>query len=194
MGRGLADVEHGFARRGAAGRSSQRSSALPPTCPSCCETASDVRYQQARQEAPQRALGGSPGGRPRPAGWTASPARSSDRVRAAGRPARPARRTWHGDLPGTREMLASSCSGLGLPCLSRHRRTSACKPISADKVVIGCPIARTVRQATGSSIQTGISWKRVTGTSTSEQRAAVPVARSITSCRRTVRPVQGCQA
>lgn len=72
--------------------------------------------------------------------------------------------------------------------------SSACKLLSADNAATGCPVARTVPHATGSSIQTGISWRRVTGASTSEQRAAAPVARAMTSSRRTGRPAQGCQA
>lgn len=72
--------------------------------------------------------------------------------------------------------------------------SSACKLLSADNAAIGCPVARTVPHTTGSSIQTGISCKRVTGASTSEQRTAVPVARTMTSSMRTVRPAQGCQA
>ena len=47
--------------------------------------------------------------------WPARQAEFELRVR----PARPARRTWHGDLPGTREMLALPCSGLGLPASRR---------------------------------------------------------------------------
>jgi hypothetical protein len=72
--------------------------------------------------------------------------------------------------------------------------SSACKLLSADNAATGCPVARTVPHATGSSIQTGISCRRVTGASTSEQRAAAPVARAMTSSRRTERPAQGCQA
>ena len=85
------------------------------------------------------------------------------------RPARPVRRTWHGDLPETREMLAPPCSGLDArACAASASR--ACKAVSADKAATGCPVARIVRQATGSSIQTGISWRRVRGAST--RRAA----------------------
>ncbi|AWB25913.1 hypothetical protein DA075_34485 [Methylobacterium currus] len=59
--------------------------------------------------------------------------------------------------------------------------------MSADKAATGCAAARVAPHATGSSIQTGISCKRAMGASASVQRAAVPVARSITSWTRTAR-------
>ena len=43
--------------------------------------------------------------------------------------------------PKTREMLALLLSGLG-PCLSPHRRSRACKLLSADKAATGCAVAR----------------------------------------------------
>ena len=64
--------------------------------------------------------------------------------------------------------------------------------MSAAKAATGCAAARVALHATGSSIQTGISCERVTGASASVQRIAVPVARSITSWMRTVRPAHGC--
>ena len=69
----------------------------------------------------------------------------------------------------------------------------ACKAASADSAATGCTVARTVRHAMGSSIHIGISGTRLTCASRRAQRAAAPLARSITSWTRTARPAQGCQ-
>ena len=79
-----------------------------------------------------------------------------------------------------REMLSSP---LATPPMARaHRvRSRARNAASADSAAAGCAVARAVRQDAASSIQTGISCSAHDAASTRLQRAAAPVARSITS-------------
>ena len=66
--------------------------------------------------------------------------------------------------------------------------------VSPDRAATGSADGYIDRHAAASSIQTGTSWRRITGAPTRLQRAAAPVVLSITSWTQTDRPAHGCQA